>query len=59
MASVGPISAAMGSSDAAFQFYSSGIYSSNNCKIIDHSVTIVGYSSDYYIVKNSWGDLFV
>jgi len=63
IATLGPLSAAMGSSETSFQFYSSGIYSSNNCNVINHSVTIVGYGSSatngaYYIVKNSWGTLW-
>lgn len=37
-----------------WQLYSSGIFS--NCRTsLDHGVLLVGYTSDAWIVKNSWG----
>lgn len=37
-----------------FQLYSGGIF--NNCgNSIDHCVLLVGYTPNYWIVKNSWG----
>lgn len=37
-----------------WQFYSSGVF--NNCKTsVNHIVSVVGYLSDYWVIKNSWG----
>ena len=44
---------------AAFQFYLSGIISSNCGVNVDHAVLAVGYGTengnDYFLLKNSWG----
>jgi len=40
-------------------FYSSGIFLDEYCETpaaVDHAVTLVGYSTDAWIVKNSWGE---
>ncbi len=61
IATVGPISVSIDSSQRGFQHYGTGIYSDVNCssKDLDHAVTVVGYGTqdglDYYIVKNSYG----
>lgn len=57
---VNPISIAINANSRSFQFYNSGIYSDfegcggNNPKL-DHAVVLVGYTPDYYIMRNSWG----
>ena len=59
--SIGPISVAI-DAENDFQFYSSGIFTSNTCSQtqLDHAVTVVGFGrtsngTSYYIIKNSWG----
>jgi C1A family cysteine protease len=38
-----------------FQLYSSGVITSGCGATLDHAVLAVGYNSDSFIVKNSWG----
>ena len=39
----------------AFRFYSSGIFNGPCNKNINHAVNIIGFTKDYWIVRNSWG----
>ena len=50
----GPV--AVGIDSTSMENYRGGIFRSRHCsKNIDHAVTIVGYTKDAWIIKNSWG----
>ena len=50
----GPVSVGVDSSN--MNNYKSGIFPASHCSTdIDHAVTIVGYTKDAWIIKNSWG----
>merc|ERR1712100_646675 len=52
-----PVSVGIQADQSAFQFYSGGILTGTCGTQLDHSVLAVGYdtSSQYWLVKNSWG----
>lgn len=51
-----PISIIIDASTIDFQLYNSGIFDNIKCEInFNHAVLVVGYNSDYWIIKNSWG----
>ena len=50
-----PVSVAIEADQAAFQFYTSGVMSAACGTNLDHGVLVVGYNSDAWVVKNSWG----
>jgi len=52
----GPVSIAVEADKSVFQHYKTGVLDSPLCgKHLDHGVLAVGYGSDYFLVKNSWG----
>ena len=57
VAQYGVASAIIDASHFSFQSYSSGIYYEKCCstKNLDHAVSVVGYGSNYWIIRNSFG----
>jgi C1A family cysteine protease len=54
---IGPVTAYIYAGTDDFRFYEGGIYNDSACGSLDinHAVNLVGYASDYYILRNSWG----
>ena len=50
----GPLSVTV--SATGWSWYSSGIFECSEWDWLNHVVQLVGYGSDYWLVKNSWGD---
>jgi C1A family cysteine protease len=50
-----PVSVAIEADQRDFQLYSSGVFTAKCGTNLDHGVALVGYSTDYYILRNSWG----
>jgi hypothetical protein len=51
-----PVSVLIEADQRCFQFYQSGVFDDESCgELIDHAVLAVGYTDEYFIVKNSWG----
>jgi cathepsin L len=51
----GPVSVAIEADQMSFQMYSGGVLSSGCGTNLDHGVLAVGYDSNSFKVKNSWG----
>ena len=51
-----PVSVAIEADSMVFQMYKTGVIDSTACGTsLNHGVLAVGYTADYWIVKNSWG----
>eukprot|EP00040_Diaphanoeca_grandis_P013980 m.70690 g.70690 ORF g.70690 m.70690 type:complete len:438 (-) comp24260_c0_seq4:207-1520(-) len=50
-----PVSVAIEADQATFQHYRSGVISDNCGTQLNHAVLVVGFTPDYWILKNSWG----
>jgi len=57
-----PVSVAIQANQKEFQMYKSGVFTANCNTDLDHGVLLIGYGTqngqDYYILKNSWGNLW-
>ena len=52
----GPLAVGIDSSSVMLDTYDGGVFPGSACtKDVDHAVTIVGYTDEYWIIKNSWG----
>ncbi|XP_055314961.1 procathepsin L-like [Sitodiplosis mosellana] len=58
IALVGPIPISINAHPYSFQLYSHGIYEDSEChdKSVNHAMLAVGYTPDYFILQNWWGD---
>merc|ERR1711871_599674 len=54
----GPVSIAIEADQTGFQHYQGGILDATCGTKLDHGVLAVGYTDDYWIVKNSWGTVW-
>ncbi|KXJ79168.1 hypothetical protein RP20_CCG002046 [Aedes albopictus] len=54
---IGPIPVSLNAEPKSFQLYQSGIYDSADCDSskLNHAVLVVGYTPQYWIIKNWWG----
>lgn len=57
LSSSGPLSVAYTCTKKFFD-YTDGIYTERSCRGGGHAVTSVGYTSTYFLMKNSWGTTF-
>ena len=53
----GPIPVGIDSTSSRFLTYKTGIIKPEECnKVPNHAVLVVGYTNEYWIIKNSWGE---
>jgi len=50
-----PVAIIVEANQNVFQLYTSGTITTGCGVALDHAITAVGYTPDYFIVKNSWG----
>ncbi|XP_017461309.1 PREDICTED: cathepsin L1-like, partial [Rhagoletis zephyria] len=56
LVAVGPLYVAMNANPMAQRNYRGGVYEGADCTTaVNHAVTLVGYTPDAWIIKNSWG----
>ena len=50
----GPVAISVASS--GWSVYSSGVFQCSAGVSVDHAVLLVGYTADYWTIKNQWGE---
>jgi C1A family cysteine protease len=50
-----PVAIIVEADQDVFQLYTSGTITTGCGTALDHAITAIGYTADYFIVKNSWG----
>ncbi|XP_012155444.1 cathepsin L1 isoform X2 [Ceratitis capitata] len=60
VAHIGPVSTSINATPRTFQLYSDGIYDDDSCTsdTVNHAMLVVGYTKEYWILKNWWGELW-
>ncbi|GAB0088410.1 uncharacterized protein DMENIID0001_028150 [Sergentomyia squamirostris] len=58
VATVGPVAVSINASPRSFQLYGDGIYDDSECssRSVNHAMLVVGYTPEYWIIKNWWGE---
>jgi len=51
-----PCTVAVDAGSSDWQSYTGGVYNGRCGKQLNHAILAVGYTANYWIVKNSWGD---
>lgn len=56
-ATVGPLAVSINAAPRTFQLYGDGIYDDEDCnrETLNHAMLLVGYTPEYWILKNWWG----
>lgn len=57
IATIGPVAVSINASPTSFQLYSHGVYDDDSCSAatVNHAMLAIGYTPDYWILKNWWG----
>ena len=50
----GPVAIIVSASD--WQNYGSGVFSCSSDAEVNHAVLLIGYTEEYWMIKNQWGD---
>ncbi|KAM7341336.1 cathepsin L4 [Cochliomyia hominivorax] len=60
VAHIGPIAVSINARPKTFQLYSDGIYDDDSCSStsVNHAMMVIGYTKNYWILKNWWGELW-
>lgn len=56
-ATIGPLAVSINAAPRTFQLYGDGVYDDTSCasETLNHAMLLVGYTKEYWILKNWWG----